>query len=143
MNDPVFVDTNVLVYLRDSTDPEKQRRAAEWVGHLWDTGAGRISVQVLQEYYVTVTAKLDLGLPAEDAREDVLALRAWRPLFPDADILEDAWVVEDRYGLSFWDALIVVSARRLGCSTLLTEDLQDGQELDGLVVRSPFDGGPR
>lgn len=142
MSGLVFVDTNVLVYLRDSTEPDKQRRAAEWMARLWDTEEGRTSVQVLQEYYVTVTAKLDPGLSPEEAREDVLALRAWKPLFPDQGILEDAWSVEDRWGFSFWDALVVASARRLGCSVLLTEDLQDGQDLDGLVIRSPFSTPP-
>lgn len=143
MSDAVFVDTNVFVYLRDSTEPEKQRRCAEWIGDLWETGLGRTSGQVLQEYYVTVTAKLRPGMPPEDARSDVLALAAWNPLFPGAEIFEDAWAVEDRYGFSMWDALIVAAARRLGCSTLLTEDLQDGQDLDGLMVRSPFTSRPR
>ena len=136
--EPVFVDTNVLVYLRDSTEPEKQAAAAEWMARLWDTGAGRTSAQVLREYYVTVTGKLDPGLPAADAREDVLALQAWNPLEPGLDLVEDAWSIEDRYGFSFWDALIVAAARRLDCATLLTEDLQDGQDLDGLLIRSPF-----
>lgn len=90
MTGPVFVDTNVFVYLRDSTEPDKQRRCAEWIGHLWETGRGRTSGQVLQEYHVTVTSKLQPGMPAEDARADVLALAAWNPLFPGADILEDA-----------------------------------------------------
>ncbi len=66
-----------------------------------------------------------------------------RPLGdPDLDLIEDAWAVEDRYGFSFWDAMIVAAARRLGCATLLTEDLQDGQELGGVVVRSPFTHHP-
>lgn len=139
---PVFVDTNVLVYHRDATDAEKQRRAAAWMSRLWETGTGRVSVQVLQEYYVTVTAKLRPGLAAKEARDDVVALRAWSPLEPDADLFEEAWGVEDRYGFSFWDALIVASALRLGCSVLLTEDLQDGQDLGSLVVRSPFRNDP-
>jgi predicted nucleic acid-binding protein len=138
VTNPVFVDTNVLVYLRDTTDPEKQARAAEWMAHLWDSGTGRLSVQVLQEYYVTVTAKLDPGLPVEEARDDLVALRAWGPLIPDLDLLEEAWSDQDRFGFSFRDALVVASARRLECTTLLTEDLQDGQELGGLTVRSPF-----
>ena len=142
MSGPVFVDTNVLVYLRDSTEPEKQRRVAEWMSHLWDTGEGRTSLQVLQEYYVTVTVKLDPGLPVEEAREDVLALRAWKPLIPDADLFEDAWAVEERYGLSFWDAMVVAAARRMACGVLLTGDLQDGQDLEGLAVRSPFSTDP-
>lgn len=138
----VFVDTNVLVYLRDSTDPEKQRQAARWLTHLWETGLGRVSLQVLQEYYVTVTAKLRPGMLPAEAREDVLALRAWSPLEPDQALLEEAWDIEESFGFSFWDSMIVAAARRTGCQVLLTEDLQDGQELGGLVVRNPFTHSP-
>jgi predicted nucleic acid-binding protein len=138
----VFVDTNVLVYLRDSTEPDKQRRAAEWIGHLWESGSGRLSLQVLQEYYVTMTRKLEPGLAEEEAREDVVALEAWSPLLPDMDLLASGWAEQDRYGFSFWDALIVAAARRLGCAIVLTEDLQDGQDLGGMVVQSPFTTRP-
>jgi predicted nucleic acid-binding protein len=138
----VFVDTNVLVYLRDSTDAEKQRRAAEWMAHLWYAGSGRLSVQVLQEYYVTVTGKLDPGLPMDEARDDVAALSIWSPVVPDLGLLEAAWSEQDRYGFSFWDAQIVAAARRLDCTILLTEDLQDGQDLGGLIVRNPFTSAP-
>lgn len=142
MADRVFVDTSILVYLRDSTEPEKQAAAAEWMARLWDTGTGRISAQVLQEYYVTVTGKLSPGMPAAEAREDVLALRSWEPLEPNLDLLEDAWTFQDRFGFSFRDALIVASARRLDCAILLTEDLQDGQDLAGLRVVNPFATSP-
>lgn len=142
MADRVFVDTNVLVYFRDSTEPEKQAAAAEWMAQLWETGNGRLSMQVLREYYVTVTSKLDPGLSAAEAREDVLAFRAWDPFVADLEDLEEAWTVQDRFGFSFWDALIVASARRLECDILLTEDLQHGQDLDGLLVWSPFEHAP-
>jgi predicted nucleic acid-binding protein len=138
----VFVDTNVLVSLRDSTEPDKQRRAAEWMGHLWESGSGRLSLQVLPEYYVTMTRKLVPGLPAEEARDDVAALGTWSPLVPDLELVESAWAEQDRYGFSFWDALIVAAARRLGCAVLLTEDLQDGQDLGGMVARNPFTTPP-
>jgi predicted nucleic acid-binding protein len=138
----VFVDTNVLVYLRDSTEPDKQRRAAEWLGHLWESGSGRLSLQVLQEYYVTMTRKLEPGLPEEEARDDVATLGTWSPLVPDMELMESAWAEQDRYGFTFWDALIVAAARRLGCAVLLTEDLQDGQDLGGMVVRNPFTTAP-
>jgi predicted nucleic acid-binding protein len=138
----VFVDTNVLVYLRDSTDPARQRRAAEWMAHLWESGTGRLSLQVLQEYYVTVTRKLEPGMPEEEARDDVAALGAWAPVAPDLGLMEAGWAEQDRYGFSFWDALIVAAARRLGCGVLLTEDLQDGQDLGGVMVRSPFTTSP-
>ena len=134
----MFVDSNVLVYSRDASEPEKQPAARAWLRALWESRRGRVSVQVLEEFYVTVTRKLDPGLEAPEARSDVRALGAWDPLAIDHSLLDAAWDLEDRYGFSFWDALIVAAARRLGCGTLLTEDLQDGQDLDGVRVWSPF-----
>jgi predicted nucleic acid-binding protein len=138
MSGTVFVDTNLLVNVRDRTEEEKQRRAAEWMAALWDTRRGRLSIQVLQEYYVTVTRKLDPPRTLDEAREDVLSLRAWDPVVIDEGILEDGWAVQDRYGFSWWDALIVAAAVRAGSRWLLSEDFQDGQEVFGLKVVSPF-----
>jgi len=138
----VFVDTNVLVYLRDARDPSKQAAAAAWMGRLWETRRGRVSQQVLQEYYVTVTGKLEPGLPPEEAREDVMALRSWLPLGPSLELVEEAWDEQDRWGFSFWDSLIVAAARAQGCAVLLTEDLSHGQELGGLRVVNPFREAP-
>jgi predicted nucleic acid-binding protein len=135
---PVFVDTNVLVYLRDQRDPDRQRKAAEWIGHLWESRLGRVSAQVLHEYYVTVTAKLNPGLPTAEAQEDALALAAWSPLPLGVSLMEDAWEAQERWGFSFWDSLIVAAARAQRCGVLLTEDLTHGQDLDGLKVVSPF-----
>ena len=139
---PVFVDTNVLVYLRDSRDPDRQRQAAEWLGYLWESRLGRVSVQVLHEYYVTTTGKLKPGLPVEEAREDVLSLEAWSPLPLTVGLTESAWDAQVRWGFSFWDSLIVASAQAQGCSVLLTEDLSHGQELNDLRVVSPFVESP-
>lgn len=134
----VFVDTNVLVYLRDARDLEKQTRAAEWMAELWSRRAGRLSTQVLEEYYVTVTAKLAPGLPIEEARDDVMALRAWKPLPIEIDLVEAAWRAQDRWGFSFWDSLVVAAAQAQECRVLLTEDLSNGQSLGDLRVVSPF-----
>ncbi len=134
----VFVDTNVLVYARDASEREKQPRAAAWLKALWQARAGRLSGQVLQEYYVVVTHKLDPGLDAEMARADVRSLLAWRPVAADGSLMERAWTIEDRFELSFWDALIVAAAERAQCDHLLTEDLQDGQEFHGVRVVNPF-----
>lgn len=138
MTAPVFVDTNVLLFARDASEPSRQPIARRWLDRLWEERAGRISYQVLHEYYVTVTRKLKPGLAPEAARADVRDLLAWRPARMDAMVLEDAWWLETRFGLSHWDALIVASARTQGCRHLLTEDLQHGQDLDGVVVVSPF-----
>ena len=75
----VFVDTNVFVYGRDLTDEAKHRQALDWLAALWQARAGRLSWQVLQEYYVTVTRKLESPRERGDAREDVAALSTWRP----------------------------------------------------------------
>lgn len=150
MNEPgeVFVDTNVLVYARDVADAQKQASAAEWMAYLWRSGRGRLSMQVLGEYYVTVTRKLDPGMDRESARRDVDHLMAWEPIVVAPAVLRRAWQAQDRYALSFWDALIVAAAQAARCALLLTEDLQAGQELDGVRVVDPFalrppDAAPR
>jgi len=79
MSDNIFVDTNVLVYSRDLSEPEKQPQALAWMNHLWSTRTGRTGFQVLQEFYVTVTQKLVPGLDQESAREDVRSLLSWGP----------------------------------------------------------------
>lgn len=134
----VFVDTNVLVYHRDARDAVKQKAAAQWMALLWELRIGRLSTQVLQEYYVTVTAKLDPGLALEDARDDVIALASWHPVEPTPALMEAAWQTQDRWGFSYWDALIIAAAKAERCSILLTEDLQHGQVLDGVEILSPF-----
>ena len=91
---------------------------------------------------MTITRKLKPGLGPSEARGEVQDLLAWRPLSIDSVLMENAWVVEDRFGLSFWDALIVSAAKLTDCRFLLTEDLQSGQDLDGLKVISPFDVSP-
>lgn len=139
---PVFVDTNVLVYARDATERKKQPLADRWIRWLWESGEGRLSVQVLQEYYVTTTRKLSPGMTSEDARSDVRDLLTWRPVELDGALLEAGWAIEDRFGLSFWDSLIVAAAHDAGCESLLTEDLSSGMDLDGLLVVSPFEADP-
>jgi len=133
-----FVDTNVLVYARDAVEPRKQQRAHQWLEYLWKQRAGRLSYQVLQEYYVTVTTKLSPGLSKDEARDDVLALDVWTPLAIDANTMGGAWRIQDRFGFSWWDCLIVSAAQILDCEFLLTEDLQHNQSVDGITVIDPF-----
>jgi len=139
---PLFVDTNVLVYARDARNQDKHEHALRWVEHLWKNRTGRLSVQVLNEFYVTVTRKLDPGMTARAARADVRNLFAWRPLALGPEILEGAWDVETRFRLSFWDALIVAAAKAAGCDRLLSEDFTDGRDFDGVHVVSPFTHEP-
>lgn len=142
MSAKIFVDTNVLVYCRDASEPEKQAQAAAWMAALWEQQTGCLSFQVLQEYYVTVTAKLSPGLSRELARREVRTFLAWRPLAVDDRLLEGAWLLQDRHKVSWWDALIVAAAQSAGCRYLLSEDFQDGFDWGDLTVVNPFRTGP-
>ena len=136
MTAPIFVDTNVLIYALDEGDLAKQQAARLWRAALWETRRGRTSFQVLEEFYVKVTKKWPAA--RDQARAEVRDLLAWRPVCLDADIVERAWKLQDRYLLSFWDALVVAAAKAASCRYLLTEDLQADQDLDGVRVVSPF-----
>jgi predicted nucleic acid-binding protein len=140
MSVPIFVDTNVVVYRFDTTEPAKQRAAQLWLDQLWVSRAGRVSTQVLHEVYATFTRKLDM--PAADARNIVRALDAWDPVVLDQLIVERAWHLEDYWSLSWWDALIVAAASAVGADYLLSEDLQAGQDFEGVRVVDPFTTAP-
>jgi len=138
MSAKVFVDTNVLVSCRDASEPEKQAKTATWMAALWKQQTGRLSFQVLQEYYVTVIAKLSPGLSRELARREIRMLLAWRPLAVDERLLKGAWLLQDRHKLSWWDALIVAAAKSAGCRFLLSEDFQEGYDWGDMTVVNPF-----
>jgi predicted nucleic acid-binding protein len=138
----IFVDTNVLVYTRDASEPSKQKQALDWMTHLWSTKTGRLSFQVLNEFYVTVTEKLDPGLDTRSARKDVLSFLTWEPIPVDARVIEGAWGLQDNYHLSWWDALIVSAAQASGCHYLLTEDLREKQKLGDVTIINPFHLSP-
>jgi predicted nucleic acid-binding protein len=135
----VFVDSNVFVYRLDTSEPEKAPVADRWVAAIWERRSGRVSSQVLSEVYVNLTSKLSPGLEREEAGRYVSALFAWRPVSVDARLVRSAFSIQDRYGLSWWDALIVAAARRAACPYLLSEDLQAGQDFDGTQVVNPFE----
>jgi len=139
----VFVDTNVLVYSRDTRNASKQQRAHEWMEFLWDTKRGRLSPQVLHEYYETVTRKLKPGLTSEEARADVRALFHWLVPIEAPLVLEAAWHLQARGSFSFWDALILAAAQAMDCGFVLSEDMGAGQEIEGMRVVNPFRTRPR
>ena len=138
MNDKVFIDTNILLCARDGGQPAKQLIAHAWMSALWRSRRGRLSFQVLQEFYVNATQKLKPGLPIALARQDVRSLLAWRPTKTDAALIESAWMLADRYDFSWWDAQIVAAARRTNCQILLTEDMQHRMDVDGMLLLNPF-----
>jgi predicted nucleic acid-binding protein len=109
---------------------------------LWSEKTGRLSFQVLNEFYVTVTDKLRPGMDPQGAREDVHLLLAWHPIPVDARVVEGALHIQDRYKLSWWDALIVSAAQVGDCRYLLTENLQGNRNMGNVKVINPF-GTPR
>ncbi len=141
MTGPIFVDTNVFIYAVDLADPRKQQVAQSWLSGLWTTRRGRLSLQVIHEYYAKVCQK---SLSArQQARAGARELFAWQPVAMDSVLVEHAWKLQDRYQLSFWDALIVAAAKSAACDLLLTEDMQSGQDFDSLLVVNPFTTDPK
>jgi len=131
-----FFDTNVLVYADDKAAPAKQRRAVELVAEHRRAGTGVVSLQVLQEYFVTVTRKLKVD--PRVARRKVELLAEFDVATPGvADILA-AIDLHRLHDFSFWDALILRAAHQAGCSVLLSEDLQEARETNGVLVVNPF-----
>jgi predicted nucleic acid-binding protein len=131
-----FFDTNVLVYADDKNEPVKQGRSRSlWAEHRRG-GTGVVSLQVLQEYFVTVTRKLKVD--PSTARSKVELLAEFDVAAPEVADIVAAIDLHRLHGFSFWDALILRSAQQSGCRVLLSEDFQDGREIDGIQVVNPF-----
>jgi predicted nucleic acid-binding protein len=133
-----FLDTNVLVYAHDETAGSKRDAARLLVEELWESGRGCLSVQVLQELFVTLTAKLPKPVPAATALRVVEDFAAWTVYAPGPSDVLEAIRFHGRHRISFWDAMVVQSAAQLGCDVLYTEDLNAGQLYDGVRVVDPF-----
>jgi predicted nucleic acid-binding protein len=136
-----FVDANVLVYAFDSSAGRKREPARALLERLWESNTGCLSVQVLQEFFVTVTKKVAKPLPVEDAAARIREFAAWRVFAPTADDVLAAIGLHTQARIAFWDAMIVLAASESGCDVLWTEDLTDGQTLRGVQIRNPFTDG--
>jgi len=136
MNARSFFDTNVLIYADDKYARAKQQRALELIAEHRRARTGVVSLQVLQEYFVTVTRKLhvDAGI----ARRKVELLAEFDVATPDLRDILAAIDLHRLHKFSFWDALVLRSAKQAGCSILFSEDLQSTRELDGVVIVNPF-----
>jgi len=137
MSAKTFVDTNLLVYAFDVDAGAKQDKAIEVLAELWRDREGRLSTQVLQEFYVSVTRKLATRLSKPAARRAVDLYSSWCVEISPADITV-AFRIEDEARISFWDALIFAVAHKSGASRVLSEDLNPGQKIAGIKVENPF-----
>jgi predicted nucleic acid-binding protein len=136
MTEVVFVDTNILIYAYDSKAAEKRTRAARALARLWEEQTGRISLQVLQEFYVTAIQKLKV--PRASAREVIQDYAPWVKHPTTPEIILRASDLSESARISFWDALIVASAEQADASLLYTEDLNPGQTIAGIRIVNPL-----
>ena len=133
-----FVDTNILVYAHDDSAGGKRDQARALVEQLWEARDGCLSVQVLQEFFVTVTRKIAKPLTPEAAKQIIADLAHWFVHAPAGDDVLAAISIHQDTGISFWDAMIIRSAAEIGCTLLYSEDLNPGQEYSGVRVENPF-----
>ena len=135
---PTFIDTNVLAYAHDASEPRRQPIAAALLDDLWRSREGVLSTQVLSEFYVVITRTFEPPLSRREARGLVDAYGAWPVVQVDPTLIIAASALEEQHSLSFWDALIIEAARQAGATRLLSEDLQQGRRIAGLVIENPF-----
>jgi predicted nucleic acid-binding protein len=135
-----FVDANVLVYAFDKSGSPKKRVAQRLMNELMERDRLRVSTQVLQELFVTLTRKVSHPCSSQEALAVLEDLAAWPLMVVDFAAIQAAVELADQAKLSFWDALVVVAAARSGAAVLYTEDLNDGQEILGVRICNPFAG---
>jgi len=133
-----FIDTNVLVYAFDKSNSPKKRVAQRLITELMEEDRLRVSTQVLQELFVTLTRKVSRCCSSEEAIAVLEDLAAWPLMVIDYAAIRAAVGLADQATLSFWDALVVVAAARTGAAVLYTEDLNNGQEILGVRISNPF-----
>lgn len=140
MNAREFLDTNVLIYAHDARDPRKRTCARELIRRLMRERRGVLSLQVLQEFFAAATRKL--GMPSEEARRRILQYSRFDVVTLGTADLVAAIDLHRLHGLSIWDALVVCAALNGACTTLHTEDMQQGYVVDTLTLRNPFQAQP-
>lgn len=134
-----FIDTNVFIYLFDETDERKRNIAEQLIQSALETRSACISHQVVQETLNVVTRKLPFPMSTENAQRflEQILIPLWR-IMPSPALYRRGLDLQSRYGFSFYDALIIAAALEFGCTRLYTEDLQHGQQIEGLLIENPF-----
>ncbi len=134
-----FLDTNILVYAHDASAGAKRAAARALINRLIGERSGLLSIQVLMEFYVTVTGKLAKRIPGATAAAIVEDFGTWRVFSPVVEDIGAAASLADRYAINFWDAMIVRAAQALEASVIWSEDL-NAQQYAGISLRNPFTG---
>ncbi len=142
MSDRYFVDTNILMYAHDASAGEKHERARALIEELWRDRSGAVSTQVLQELCVNLRRKARRSLDTKATRDVVADYLTWHVVVNGGASILEALELEERYQISFWDALVVGAAQTCGADVLYSEDLSDGQVYGSVRVVNPLAGGP-
>lgn len=138
MGAPEFLDSNVLIYAYDPTDTRKQSVARQLLRHAIEAEFS-ISTQVLAEFAATLRHKLSPAATADDIFAALDTVSPLRLIVPDVGMVRRAVEMQVRYGIHFYDGMIVAAAERAGCGTIWSEDLSPGHTYFGVTVRNPFD----
>ncbi len=138
MSARTFIDTNVLVYLFDDSEPKKRDKARRRLTAAHEQSELVVSTQVLQELYVALTRGSDPIASSDVAADAVREVANLTVVQVDTLLVLAAIDTQRRHRISFWDALIVCAAVEARCFELLSEDLNAGQEIDGLRIENPF-----
>ncbi len=138
MSAKFFLDTNILMYAHDASKGTSHERALHLVGELWNSGTGVLSTQVLQELCVNLRRNVHPPLSVDETRRRVQNYSSWEIVVNTAESVVGALAIEQRYGISFWDALIVHAAQRSGADILYSEDLNDGETYGSIRVVNPL-----
>ncbi len=133
-----FVDTNILIYAHDRSAGRKHDRARKLIEHLWTTGEGVLSTQVLQELCINLRRKVPHPLPLEEIRRLIEDYLSWEIVVNTPESILQAMAIEARYKTSFWDALVVQAAESAGAEILYSEDLAAGQTYGTIRVVNPL-----
>ena len=141
MRDKFFVDTNILIYAHDRSGGIKHELARNLIEELWESGAGVLSAQVLQEACVNLRKRVARPLPGEEVRSLVQHYLAWEVVVSSGESVVRALEIETRYHVSFWDALIIQAAEESGAEVLYSEDLNDQQKYGAVRVVNPLVSG--
>ena len=135
-----FVDTNILIYAHDREAGPKHERARQLIEHLWTTGQGALSTQVLQELCVNLRRRVVHPLPSAEIAKLMEDYLSWEIVINAPQSIVAALGIEARYKISYWDALILHAAESCGAAVLYSEDLSHGQRYGAVEVVDPLRG---
>jgi len=138
MTDSIFLDTNILVHAYDKHYPKKQATAQVLLKEGIETESVVLSSQVLGEFFVVITHKIKNPISAEEAQKIIALLGILQIVDVDLSLVNLAVENHKKYGISYWDSLILAAAERAGCKRVMTEDLNHGQEYNSVLVENPF-----